>query len=621
MCGIVGYVGRDDCVSALMKGLERMEYRGYDSAGVAVIEGEEIHMRKSEGVLSNLQQLLQEDPVHGTVGIGHTRWATHGAPYAVNAHPHMDMKGEIALVHNGIIENYNILKAELIEKGCVFVSETDTEVVAQIIGYYYDGDMVSTLRKVLPQLEGSFALAIISKKQPDQIFCTKKEAPMIVTKSPKGQLVASDVAALLDYSRDVYLLKDGEIAVLGREDMAIYNQEGEMITRPPMHVEWDVSAAQKGGYEHFMLKEIHEVPQALKDTMRQYVDLEKKEIREDRMPFGAGTVKEIRKITIIGCGTAYHAGLVGKRLIETLARIPVNVEIASEFRYSNPIIQEGELFIVISQSGETADTIAAMREAKNRGGIVIAICNVVGSTIDREADFVVLTRAGLEVAVASTKAYSAQLMALYVLALDLAEKRGLMEAEAIRNCMEELAKIPQKAEKMVAMAPQIETFCNTSPILPQYDNPNDPSFNTQVFFIGRGLDYAISQESSLKLKEISYIHSEAYAAGELKHGTIALIEKGTLVVAMATQRTLLGKMVSNMKEVKVRGANVLAIGAAGADELDNEADEIWRIEETGELFTPLLSIIPMQIFAYYMAKRKGCSIDKPRNLAKSVTVE
>ncbi|MDL2289540.1 glutamine--fructose-6-phosphate transaminase (isomerizing) [Clostridia bacterium OttesenSCG-928-F22] len=621
MCGIVGYVGHDDCVGALLTALERMEYRGYDSAGVALVQDGRIQMRKSEGMLKKLQALLQEDPIHGTVGIGHTRWATHGAPYAINAHPHIDMNGKIALVHNGIIENYAALKADLIEKGCVFVSETDTEVVAQLLGYYYNGDMLSTLMQTLPMLEGAFSLAILCKSEPDKIYCTRKDAPMIVAQSPRGQLAASDIAALLDYSRDVYLLDDGEIAVLGKDVLTIYNEQGETVQKQAMHVEWDVSAAQKGGYEHFMLKEINEVPEALKDTFRQYVDQKQEVIRRQALPIDEEEIKGIRKITVLACGTAYHAGLVGKYLLEQLARIPVNVEIASEFRYSNPIIQEGELFIVVSQSGETADTIAAMREAKNRGGIIWAVCNVVGSTIDREADFVFATRAGLEVAVASTKAYSSQLMAFYVIALDIARKKGLLSLAREKELVRELLIIPQKAREMVKMAPRIEQFCNTSPLLPKYDDVNDPSYYMQIFFIGRGMDCAISQEASLKLKEISYIHSEAYAAGELKHGTIALIEKGTLVVAIATQQTLLPKIISNIMAVRARGANVLAVCMQGAQALEGQADEIWEIPQTDDLFTPLLSIIPMQLFSYYMAKRKGCSIDKPRNLAKSVTVE
>lgn len=611
MCGIIGYNGDEQVVPVLLQGLERLEYRGYDSAGIAVYSNGAINIRKTKGKLENLRQALDNTEIRGTLGIGHTRWATHGEPSDINSHPHSNMDGDIALVHNGIIENYQALKSMLIEKGKAFVSQTDTEVIVHLLDYYYDGDMLTTLQRVLPLLQGSFALGIISARCPEKMYCARKDSPLVVGKTKHGTLIASDIPAILEYSRDVYLLENMEIAVMTKDEIEIYNQLGQKVKKEALHVDWDAKVAQKSGFPHFMLKEMHEEPTALHDTLMPNIDTSSGTpcIRSEQMPLEAEYVKSIKHIMIVACGTAYHAGLVGKNIIERYLRIPVTVDIASEFRYRDPIINKDDLVIVISQSGETADTIAAMREAKNKGARTLAICNVVGSTISREADYVVHTWAGPEIAVASTKAYVSQLISIYTLFIDLAQKRGVFDSAKVAQLLEELMTLPDKAKTILGSKTQIQKFAQ--------ENYNKKS----VFYIGRGLDYALAQEASLKLKEISYIHSEALAAGELKHGTIALIEEGTLVIAFVTQEELQEKTISNITECRVRGAKILAVVMEGNNALDNEADFIWKLPRTMKEFAPVLAILPMQLLAYYTAVANGCDVDKPRNLAKSVTVE
>ncbi|MEA4892130.1 MAG: glutamine--fructose-6-phosphate transaminase (isomerizing) [Peptococcaceae bacterium] len=608
MCGIVGYTGTLDCVDILLKGLTRLEYRGYDSAGLAVIDGEKIDIRKAKGRLSNLTKLVEKSPIKGQTGIGHTRWATHGEPSDINSHPHIDANGQIAIVHNGIIENYYALRKGLEQKGIRFITETDTEVVVQLLGYYYTGDMLSTLYRVLPMLEGSFALGLIDLKSPETLYCTRKGSPLIVGRASHGNLIASDIPAILEYSRDFYLLDELDIAVVGREEIRFYDAMGNEEHKDSVHIDWDMEAAEKEGYAHFMLKEIHQQPQALLDTFNHYVDTEKWEVRREAMPFTTAEARQLQKLTVVGCGTAYYAGLVGVSLISRLARLAVYADVASEYRYKEPLIEEHEAFVVISQSGETADTIAAMRLAKEHGRKVAALCNVIGSTIAREADQVLYTLAGPEIAVASTKAYTAQVMILTIMALDLARLRGYLSEEEQKKALRELAEVPAKVAEILKHKEEIQYAAS------RYAN------SRSVFFIGRLLDYSMSMEAALKLKEISYIHADAYGAGELKHGPIALIEDGTLVMAYATQKKVLDKICSNIQEVKVRGAQVITISQYDTPEL-SKLGAVWKLPEVADIFAPLLAVVPAQLFSYYVALQKGCDIDKPKNLAKSVTVE
>ncbi len=608
MCGIVGYTGTLDCVDILLKGLTRLEYRGYDSAGLAVIDGEKIDIRKAKGRLSNLTKLVEKSPIKGQTGIGHTRWATHGEPSDINSHPHIDANGQIAIVHNGIIENYYALRKGLEQKGIRFITETDTEVVVQLLGYYYTGDMLSTLYRVLPMLEGSFALGLIDLKSPETLYCTRKGSPLIVGRASHGNLIASDIPAILEYSRDFYLLDELDIAVVGREEIRFYDAMGNEEHKDSVHIDWDMEAAEKEGYAHFMLKEIHQQPQALMDTFNHYVDTEKWEVRREAMPFTTAEARQLQKLTVVGCGTAYYAGLVGVSLISRLARLAVYADVASEYRYKEPLIEEHEAFVVISQSGETADTIAAMRLAKEHGRKVAALCNVIGSTIAREADQVLYTLAGPEIAVASTKAYTAQVMILTIMALDLARLRGYLSEEEQKKALRELAEVPAKVAEILKHKEEIQYAAS------RYAN------SRSVFFIGRLLDYSMSMEAALKLKEISYIHADAYGAGELKHGPIALIEDGTLVMAYATQKKVLDKICSNIQEVKVRGAQVITISQYDTPEL-SKLGAVWKLPEVADIFAPLLAVVPAQLFSYYVALQKGCDIDKPKNLAKSVTVE
>ena len=607
MCGIVGYIGQNEAAPVLIKGLKKLEYRGYDSAGIAVF-GDGIHVVKTKGRLADLDAKVQEmGGVEGHVGIGHTRWATHGAPSDVNSHPHTSMNGRISVVHNGIIENYLQLKAELEEKGYVFASETDTEVVAQLFDYYYDGDMVDTLIRVIGRIRGSYALGILCNEKPDEIVAVRKDSPMLVGIGEIENFIASDIPALLEYTKDYYLLNDNEIVVLKKDSITILDLDKNEIKKDIYNVTWDISAAEKGGYDYFMMKEIMEQPKAFKATISpRIVD---GEIKLDNIKYTDEDIRNINRIHIIACGSAWHAAIVGKYVIEDYARIPVEVDLASEFRYRNPILDKNDICIIISQSGETADTLAALREAKRQGIRILAIVNVVGSSIARESDDVLYTWAGPEIAVATTKGYSTQVALMYLLAMKFGQARGHLSAEEVKKLTAELELVPGYIEKLLTMDEELKELAKA------HAHAND------VFVIGRGIDYAVALEGSLKLKEISYIHSEAYAAGELKHGTISLIEEGTLVVAIATQDPLYEKLVSNVKEVKARGAYVVAIAKEGNTEIAEVADKVIYIPQINDKFTASLNVIPMQIFSYYVAIERGCDVDMPRNLAKSVTVE
>ncbi|MBO6061495.1 MAG: glutamine--fructose-6-phosphate transaminase (isomerizing) [Clostridia bacterium] len=609
MCGIVGYTGINNATPILIEGLDTLAYRGYDSAGIAVWNGTDIVMRKEKGQLQNLKDILEHDPVEGTCGIGHTRWATHGEPSYINSHPHGDAKKQLVLVHNGIIENYVRLKSMLQEKGCVFVSDTDTEVVAQLLGDVYHGDPIGAITEAMRLIEGSFALAILFRDDPYRIYCVCKDSPMVVGYGKDGAHIASDIPAMLSYTRDVTFMGDKQIAVLSPEGIAFYDEFGGEIDKGSTHISWDVDAAKKGSYEHYMMKEICEQPVAFRKTAEQYVNFRQGKLKADCFPWSDEDAEAVKRIRIIGCGTAYHAGLLGKKYFMELAGVPVEAEIASEFRYSGYEFQEGEILFVVSQSGETADTIAALRMAKAANVRTVAVCNVIGSTIAREADEVLFTYAGPEIAVAATKSYLTQITMFFLAALRLAQVRGRISDERTEELLKGLAAAPADMEKLLEEKEKIQYFASRE-------------FTAKhVFFIGRGIDSALSMEAALKLKEISYIHSEAYAAGELKHGTISLIEDGILVVALVTQPELASKTASNIEEVRVRGAKVLAVTNGEMPDVDSHCASVWRIEKTNPLLAPFSAIIPLQLFAYYMAVQKGCPVDKPRNLAKSVTVE
>lgn len=608
MCGIVGYIGTNQAAPILLDGLSKLEYRGYDSAGIAVYNGEKIDVVKSKGRLKVLNELTHGgETMPGTLGIGHTRWATHGAPSDTNAHPHLNGDESIVVVHNGIIENYIKLKKKLEKKGYQFVSDTDTEVIAHLLDYYYHGNPLQAVTKIMHRMEGSYALGIIFKDHPDELYAVRKDSPLIVGKTKDGNIIASDVPAVLKYTRDVFFIENEEIVRMTRDTMEFFNVDEEPIEKESVRIEWDVNAAEKGGYEHFMLKEMYEQPKAITDTFSPRIKDGK--IVIDELNMTDEEIQKIQKITIVACGSAYHTGVTSKYVFEGLARIPVEVDLASEFRYRDPILDEGSLVIVISQSGETADTLAALRESKAKGARVLGIVNVVGSSIAREADNVMYTWAGPEIAVATTKAYSAQLIALYLLAMKFAYVRGKLNDAGLADMLEDMKSLPAQVEMLLNNKERIQKFAN------RYLAAKD------IFFIGRGIDYAISMEGSLKLKEISYIHSEAYAAGELKHGTISLVEEGTLVASVLTQKDLYKKMISNMVEVSTRGAFVLAVTMEGNVEVEKAADYVIYIPETNKYFTNSLAIIPLQLFGYYVAVGRGCDVDKPRNLAKSVTVE
>ena len=611
MCGIVGYVGKAQAAPILLDGLSKLEYRGYDSAGMAVYDGQQINIQKATGRLKVLSELTHGGEIMpGTVGIGHTRWATHGEPSDTNAHPHFNKDRSIAVVHNGIIENYQKLKNLLQEKGYEFYSETDTEVVVNLLDHYYrkyEKDMLTAVTKVMHRVEGSYALGIIFQDHPDLVYSVRKDSPLIVGMAQDGNLIASDVPAVLKYTRDVYFIENEEIACLSENEIHFYNVDGEEIQKESKHIDWDINAAEKSGYEHFMLKEIYEQPKTVRDTITPRI--KEGQIVIEELGMSDEEIKGIQKIHIVACGSAYHTGVTNKYVFEGLARIPVEVDLASEFRYRNPILNKGDLVIIISQSGETADSLAALRLAKERGVTTLGIVNVVGSSIAREADRVMYTWAGPEIAVATTKAYSCQLVALYLLALKFANVRGEINDEELKEYLREVEMLPNQIESLLGNRERIQRFAN------RYVAAKD------VFFIGRGIDYAISLEGSLKLKEISYIHSEAYAAGELKHGTISLIEEGTLVTAVVTQEELYKKTISNIVEVKTRGAVVLAITNEDNLEIEKCADYTIYVPKTNPYFANSLAIIPLQIFSYYVSVGKGLDVDKPRNLAKSVTVE
>lgn len=608
MCGIVGYVGKSQAAPILLDGLAKLEYRGYDSAGIAVYDGEHLVGKKAMGRLKVLSEMTHDGAsMPGYVGIGHTRWATHGAPTDNNAHPHFNEDETIAVVHNGIIENYLKLKKKLLDKGYRFQSDTDTEVVAHLLDYYYKGDPLEAITKVMHRVDGSYALGIIFADQPQYVYAVRKDSPLIVGKGQDGNLIASDVPAVLKYTRDVCFIENQEIARLSEREIDFFNVDGEPIEKEYKTIEWDVNAAEKGGYEHFMLKEMYEQPKTVRDTLSPR--LKDNQIEIEELGLTDEEIRAISRIRIVACGSAYHTGVTAKYVYEGMARIPVEVDLASEFRYRNPILDEKELVIIISQSGETADSLAALREAKARGNMTLGIVNVVGSSIAREADKVMYTWAGPEIAVATTKAYSAQLIAHYLLALKFSTVRGTITEEELAGYITDLKRLPEQIELLLNNKERIQRFAN------RYVTAKD------VFFIGRGIDYAISLEGSLKLKEISYIHSEAYAAGELKHGTISLIEDGTLVSAVVTQEDLYKKTISNIVEVRTRGAFVLAVTNEGNTEIEKAADYVIYIPQTNKYFTNSLAIIPLQLFGYYVAVGKGCDVDKPRNLAKSVTVE
>lgn len=608
MCGIVGYIGTKAAAPIILDGLSRLEYRGYDSAGMAIYGEGRIQIEKAAGRLKVLEEKTHGGAaMPGFAGIGHTRWATHGAPNQVNSHPHYNAKETISVVHNGIIENYLALRNKLTAKGYHFVSDTDTEVVAQLLDYYYKGNPLEAITKVLHRVEGSYALGIMFAEHPDEIYAVRKDSPLIVGQNENGCFIASDVPAVLKYTRTVYYVENQEVVRLHADHMHFYTVDEEEITKEAVTIDWDADAAEKAGYEHFMLKEMYEQPKTVTDTMMPRI--RGNEIVIEELNMSDAQLRAIRKIHIVACGSANHTGMTGKYVIEELARIPVEVDLASEFRYRNPILEEGALVLVISQSGETADTLAALREAKKRGFPVLGIVNVVGSSIAREADQVMYTWAGPEIAVATTKAYSAQLVALYLLAIKLAKVRETITDQTCRELLDAMKLLPDQIELLLHNKSKIQRFAN------RYVGAKD------VFFIGRGIDYAISLEGSLKLKEISYIHSEAYAAGELKHGTISLIEEGTLVAAVSTQPALYQKTISNMVEVKARGAFVLAVTNEENKDIEKAADYVIYIPQTHPLLTNSLAIIPLQLFGYYVAVGKGCDVDKPRNLAKSVTVE
>lgn len=608
MCGIVGYIGEQQAAPVLLDGLAKLEYRGYDSAGMAVCDNGEIRMVKATGRLKVLEALTKGgSTLPGTAGIGHTRWATHGSPTDTNAHPHFNGSASIAVVHNGIIENYQKLKRKLESRGYHFVSETDTEVIAHLLDRYYTGSPLEAITKVMHRMEGSYALGIIFQDHPDEIYAVRKDSPLIVGKSSAGNLIASDVPAILKYTRSVYFMENEEIAKLTRDDITFYNIDEEELEKEPTEISWDLSAAEKGGYDYFMMKEIYEQPKAITDTISPRIRDGKIVIEELGMT--DEEIAQISKIYIVACGSAYHAGVTGKYVLEGMARIPVEVDLASEFRYRNPILDPQTLVIVISQSGETADSLAALREAKAKGSRILGIVNVVGSSIAREADNVFYTWAGPEISVATTKAYSTQLAALYLLAMKFSNVRGTITNEELTSMIEQLQQLPRQIEFLLGSHERIQKFANRFLAA------------DHIFFIGRGLDYAISLEGSLKLKEISYIHSEAYAAGELKHGTISLIEDGTPVVAVLTQEELYRKTISNIQEVRTRGAFVMAVANANHTDVEKNADFVMYLPETNSYFTNSLAVIPLQLFAYYVALGRGLDVDKPRNLAKSVTVE
>jgi len=606
LCGIMGYVGDRQAVPIVYDGLACLEYRGYDSAGIAIQDGESIWLQKKKGRLSNLDEILKQAP-SSTTGIGHTRWATHGVPSDRNSHPHTDCLENIALLHNGIIENFAPLKAELIARGHIFKSDTDTEVMAHLVEEEYkDINLEEAVRRALTRVEGAYAIAVISNREPGVIVAARKDSPLVIGLGEGENYLASDIPALLPHTRKVYILNDYEMAVLTKTGVRITDFQGNTINKEVFPVTWDAVAAEKGGYEHFMLKEIFEQPHAIRETLRG-------RIQDDRVDFGDPELKElvrgVDKVFITACGTAYHAGVVGKLAIERLAQLPVEIDVASEFRYRDVLWGKNTMLIVVSQSGETADTLAALREAKRQGVKVLAVTNVVGSSAAREADHVIYTLAGPEIAVASTKAYTTQLIVMFMLAVFFAQERKTLWEETAERVFYELNSLPHECEQVLALAGDIEKLANLH------------ADSDDAFFIGRGLDHAVAMEGALKLKEISYVHAEAYAAGELKHGTLALITDGVPVLALVTQNSLKEKMISNIREVKARGGQVIGIVRQGLEDVADECDQVYVLPGKTSLLAPVLAVLPLQLYAYYMAVKRGCDVDKPRNLAKSVTVE
>ncbi|RKP48963.1 glutamine--fructose-6-phosphate transaminase (isomerizing) [Cohnella endophytica] len=610
MCGIVGYIGFRQSQPILLEGLKKLEYRGYDSAGIAVYTEQGLEVTKTVGRLVNLENRLSGEPLLGTVGIGHTRWATHGKPSDANSHPHTDNTLKFSVVHNGIIENYLELKEELVQKGHRFLSETDTEVISHLISVEYDGDIVKAVQRAVKKMRGAFALGVLTEYEPDRLVAVRYASPLIIGVGDGEKYIASDIPAILEHTRDIYILNDGEMAVLTRDGVELLTIEGNFIAKDIFHVDWDLMTAEKAGFDHFMLKEINEQPKAYRDTMRGRISEDGRSVALPELKITAEQLKGINRVHIVACGTALHAGLVGKNVIESLVRIPVETDVASEYRYRSPIITPDTLVIVVSQSGETADTLAALREAQRCGARVLAITNVVGSSVAREADDVIITLAGPEIAVASTKAYSSQLIAFFLFGLYWAQVVGKQDEAAVSHVLSAMQALPEQVEKILAQAEVLKEVAESI------------SHHSSLFFIGRGVDYAVAMEGSLKLKEISYIHSEAYAAGELKHGTLALIEEGTPVIALLTQEELYEKMLSNIKETKARGADVLGIVNEGHEsEIAKSVDRYFSIPRTLPLLTPALSVIPLQLISYYASLALGHDVDKPRNLAKSVTVE
>jgi glucosamine--fructose-6-phosphate aminotransferase (isomerizing) len=609
MCGIGGYVGDKGAKEMIISGLKSLEYRGYDSAGIALNKGGKLLMRKESGEIANLEKRITKKDFDGNLGIGHTRWATHGAPIRENAHPHLSCDGRIAIVHNGIIENYMELKAWLIKNhGVEFKSETDSEVIAQLICVYYKGDLVEAVRKAVAKMRGAYAVGVISADDEGRIVAVRKDAPLIAGIGEGCNFLASDIPALLKYTRDVYLIENGETVVISKGDIKIFDEDMTRVKREKMHVTWDAAAAEKGGYEHFMKKEIYEQPEAVNKTLEGRIDA-KGEVKLDGIKITKKELDAIDRIYIVACGTAYHAGMQGKDLIERFAKIPTEVELASEFRYRDPIIDDGTLFICVSQSGETTDTLYAMREAKRRGARILSICNVVGSSITRESDDVLYTWAGPEIAVASTKAYTTQLICFFLLSLYMGKARKTLPQAEYERIVGELRKLPAKLSEVLGTDEHVARLAKKF------------SIREQIFYIGRGPDVGTSYEASLKLKEISYINSFAIAAGELKHGTIALINRGTLFIVFATQDRLYEKMLSNIEEIKARHAYVIGVAKKGNTRVKKISDDTVMIPRCADEVAPILAVVPMQLFAYHIAKYRKRNIDKPRNLAKSVTVE
>lgn len=608
MCGIVGYFGKRNAADVIVDGLAKLEYRGYDSAGVAVNTGDGLEIRKFQGRLAVLSDSLKEKNIEGHVGIGHTRWATHGEPSDANAHPHFNEAGTLAVVHNGIIENYLDLRAELEAEGIKFRSKTDTEVVAHLLDKYYEGNLLDAVYATITRLKGAYALGVISANDKDELVAVRKDSPLIAGVGDGEVLIASDIPAILKYTRDVYYLDNGEVVHIKGGDIKIYNSDRQLVDKKLHHVDWDVEAAEKGGYSCFMEKEIFEQPRGIKETLERRLDKDGK-IVLDSIKMTKEDLENINRIYIVACGTAYHAGVLGKTAMQKLMGLPVITDIASEFRYNDNFVDEHSLVILVSQSGETADTLAVLRDSKSKGARILAVTNVVGSSIAREADDVFYTWAGPEIAVASTKAYTTQIISLYMIALNFALEMGKISMDYYMDMIKKMSELPEKIEAVLENMADIEKIA-------------DDIVNKQnAFFLGRGIDYALAMEGSLKLKEVSYIHAEAFAAGELKHGTIALIEDGTPVISLASQHDLYEKMVSNMEEVRARGAYVVAITQEGNTGVEKVAERVIYIPKTDDLLSPIVAVVPMQILALMVSSKKGLDVDKPRNLAKSVTVE